>query len=111
MVHHELVRSSLCKCYPYKRYTFIYIKKILLPYKNSISKTSECYLLSVITCFTPFFVNYTTVSVDFEKIKVAIVCQCGELSKILVKWPLLANIQVDRTVTKPTPCQVDEVGF
>ena len=32
------------KCYPYKRYNFIYVKKILLPYKNTICKTSECYI-------------------------------------------------------------------
>ena len=55
----------------------MYVKKILLPYKNTIGKTSECYVLSVITYFTPFFVNYTSISVHFEKIKVAIVCQCS----------------------------------
>ena len=68
------LQSSLYKCYPYKRYNFIN----LLPYKNTICKTGECYVLSVITCFTPFFVNYTSISVNLEKIKVAIVCQCGE---------------------------------
>ena len=68
-------------------------------------------MLSVITCFTPFFVNYTFISVDFEKIKVAIICQCGKFSNILVKWSSLANIQVDRTTTRPTPCQVDDVGI
>ena len=71
------IQSSLYKCYPYKRYNFLYVKKNLLPYKNTICKTSECYVLSVITCFTPFFVNYTSINVNFEKIKVAIVCQCG----------------------------------
>ena len=69
--------QSLYKCYPYKHCNFIYDKKILLPYKNTIGKSSECYVLSVITYFTPFFVNYTSVSVNFEKIKAAIVCQCG----------------------------------
>ena len=49
----------------YKRYNFIYVKQILLPYKNTIGKTSECYMLSVITCFTPFFVNCTSISVKF----------------------------------------------
>ena len=73
-----VIQSDLYKCYPYKRYNFIYVKKILLPYKNTICKTSECYVLSVITCVTPFFVNYTSISVNFEKIKVAIVCQCGK---------------------------------
>ena len=72
------VQSNLYKCYPYKRYDFIYVKKILLPYKNTIGKTSECYVLSVITRFIPFFVNYTSISVNFEKIKVVIVCQCGK---------------------------------
>ena len=48
-----MLQSSLYKCYPYKRYNFIYVKKILLPYKNTIGKTSECYVLSVITCLTP----------------------------------------------------------
>ena len=72
------LQSSLYKCYAYKHYNFMYVKKFLLPYKNTIGKTSECYVLNVITCFTPFFVNYTSVSVNFEKIKVAIVCQCGK---------------------------------
>jgi hypothetical protein len=40
-----LIHSRLYKCYPYKRYDFIYVKKILLPYKNTIGKTSECYVL------------------------------------------------------------------
>ena len=66
------IQSSLYKCYPYKRYNFIYVKEILLPYKNTIGKTSECYVLSVITCSTPFFVNCTSISVNFEKIKVII---------------------------------------
>ena len=67
------IQSRLYKCYPYKRYNFIYVKKILLPYKNTIGKTSECYMLiSVITCSTPFFVNCTFISVNFEKIKVII---------------------------------------
>ena len=43
------VQSSLYKCYPCKRNSFIYVKKILLPYKNTICGTSECYVLSVIT--------------------------------------------------------------
>ena len=72
------LQSSLYKCYPYKRYNIIYGKKILLPYKNTIGKTSECYVLSVMTCFTPFFVNYTSISVNLEKIKVTIVCQSGK---------------------------------
>ena len=67
-----VIQSSLYKCYPYKRYNFIYVKKILLPYKNTIGKTSECYVLSVITCSTPFFVNCTSISVNFEKNKVII---------------------------------------
>ena len=67
------IQSSLYKCYPYKRYNFIYIKEILLPNKNTIGKTSECYnVLSVITCSTPFFVNSTFISVNFEKIKAII---------------------------------------
>ena len=74
----SIIQSSLYKCYHYKRYNFIYVKKILLPYKNTIGKTSECYVLSVITYFTTFFVNYTSISVNFEKMKVAIVCQCGK---------------------------------
>jgi hypothetical protein len=49
---------------------------MLPPYKNTIDKTNECYVLSVITCFTPFFVNYTFISVNCEKIKVAIGSQC-----------------------------------
>ena len=105
----NMVQLSLYKCYPCKRYNFIYVEKILLPYKNTIGKISECYVLSVITCFTSFFVKYTFISVNLEKIKVTIVCQCGKFQKILVKWSLLANIQVGRTVTRPTPCQVDEV--
>ena len=44
------VQSGLYKCYTYKRYNFIHVKKILLPYKNTIGKTSECYVLSVIAC-------------------------------------------------------------
>ncbi len=75
-------------------------------YSPTICKTSECYVLSVITCVTPFFVNYTSISVNFENIKVAIVCQCGKFQKILlVKWSLLANIQVDRTMN------VDRTNF
>ena len=36
----------LCKCYPYnKRYNSIYVKKFLLPCKNTIGKTSKCYSL------------------------------------------------------------------
>jgi hypothetical protein len=66
------IQSSMYKCYPYKHYNFIYDKKILLPYKNTIGKTSECYVLSVITCSTPFFVNYTSISVNIEKIKLII---------------------------------------
>ena len=66
------LQSRLQKCYPYKRYNFIYVKKNLLPYKNIIGKTSECHVLSVITCSIPFFVNYTFISVNFEKIKVII---------------------------------------
>ena len=55
------------------------LRKFYSPTKtHTIGKTSECYVLSVITCFTPFFVNYTSISVNFEKIKVAIVCQCGK---------------------------------
>ena len=73
------IQSSLYKCYPNKRYNFIYVKKILRSYKNTIGKTSECYMLSVRTCCTPFFVDYTSISVNFGKIKVAIVCQCREL--------------------------------
>ena len=46
--------------------------------KNTSGRTSECYVLSVVTCFTPFFVNYTSISVKFGKIKVAIVYQCGK---------------------------------
>ena len=61
------IQSSLYKCYPYKCYNFIYVKKILLPYKNTIGKTSECYSM-----FYPFFVNCTSQSVNFEKIKVII---------------------------------------
>ena len=67
------VQSCLYKCNPYKRYNFIYFKKFLPPNKNTIGKTSECYVLSVITCFTPFFVDYTSISVNFEKFKVVIV--------------------------------------
>ena len=48
------------------------LKEILLLYKNTIGKTTECYVLSVITCSTPFFVNCTSISVNFEKIKVII---------------------------------------
>ena len=69
---HYPLQSSLYKYYPYKRYNFIYVKEILLSYKNTIGKTSECYVLSVIACSTPFFVNCTSVSVNFEKIKVII---------------------------------------
>jgi hypothetical protein len=67
-----IIQSSLFKCYPYKRYNFIYVKNFLLPYKNTIGKTSECYVLSVVTCSTAFFVNCTSISVNFEKIKVVI---------------------------------------
>ena len=70
------LQSSLYKCYPYKCYDTIYVKKILLPYKNTFGKTSECYVLSVNTCFNPFFVTYTSIHVNFEKTKVPIVCQC-----------------------------------
>ena len=56
-----MYRSSLYEGYPYKRYSFIYVKKILLPYKNTIGKTSKCYVLRVITCSTPLFVNCTFV--------------------------------------------------
>ena len=66
------IQSRLYKCYSYKRYNFIYVKKIILPHKNTIGMTSECYVLSVITCSTPFFVNCTSISVNFEKIKVII---------------------------------------
>jgi hypothetical protein len=68
-----LIQSRLYKCYPYKRYNFIYVEKILLTYKNTIiGKTSECYVLSVLTCFTLFFVHCTSISVKFEKSKVII---------------------------------------
>ena len=66
------IQSRLFKCYPYKPYNFIYVKKILLPYKNTHGKISECYVLSVMTCSTPFFVNCTFISVNFEKIRVII---------------------------------------
>jgi hypothetical protein len=46
--------------------------KILLAYKYTIGKTSECYVSSVITSSPPFFVNRTSISVNFEKIKVRI---------------------------------------
>ena len=36
---HLRLQSSLYKCYPYKRYNFIYVKKILLSYKNTIGKS------------------------------------------------------------------------
>ena len=36
------------------------------------NETSECYVLSVIACFTTFFVNCTSVSFYFEKIKIII---------------------------------------
>ena len=64
--------SQDSKCYPYKRYNLIYVKNILLPYKNTIGKIRDCYVLSVITCSTPFFVNCTSISVNFEKNKVII---------------------------------------
>ena len=66
------LQSRLYKCYPYRCYNFVDVKKILLSYKNTIGKTSECYVLSVITCSTPFFVNCTSISVSYEKIKVII---------------------------------------
>ena len=88
------VQSSHNKCSTYKRYNFIHVECVLLMYKNTICRTSECYVLSVITCFAPFFVNYNSISVNFQNIKVAIVCQCGKVQKILAKWSLLANIQV-----------------
>ena len=47
-----------------------YMLRKSYPSKNTIGKTSECYVLSVITCSTPFFVNCTFISVNFEKIKV-----------------------------------------
>jgi hypothetical protein len=50
----------------------VYVKKILLPCGNIIGKTSECYVLSVITCSTPIIVHCTSISVNFEKIKVII---------------------------------------
>ena len=50
----------------------IYVKENLLPYKNTIGKTGECYVLSVVACSTTFFVNCTSVSVNFEKIKVIV---------------------------------------
>jgi hypothetical protein len=50
----------------------VYVKKILLSYKYKFGKTSEFYVLSVITCSTPFFVDCTSISVNFEKIKVII---------------------------------------
>jgi hypothetical protein len=37
-----VIQSGLYKCYPYyNRYNFIFVKKFLLPYKNTIGKTSE----------------------------------------------------------------------
>ena len=36
-----LVQSSLYKYYPYKRYNFMYVKKILHPYKNTIGKIAS----------------------------------------------------------------------
>ena len=58
-----LTRTSYCQT------EGVYAKKILLPYKNTIGKTRKCYVLSVIT---PFFVNCTSICVNFEKIKVII---------------------------------------
>ena len=69
---HLSLQSSLYKCYPYKHYKFIYVKEVLLPYKNTIGKTSECQVLSVIACSTALFVNCTFVSFYFEKMKVII---------------------------------------
>jgi hypothetical protein len=44
-------------------------------------------VLSVITCSTPFFVNYTSISVNFEKIKVIIyehtILTCNHIYLIL----------------------------
>ena len=67
-----LIQSRLYECYPYKFYNFIYVKKIVLPYKDIIGKTSECYMLSVITCSTPLFVIYTSIGVNIGKVKVII---------------------------------------
>ena len=47
------------------------LRKFYSPTKHN-GKTSECYVLSVIACSTPFFVNCTSISVNFEKIKVTI---------------------------------------
>ena len=39
ITYKNLIQSRLYKCNPYMHYNFIYVKKILLPYKNTIGKT------------------------------------------------------------------------
>ena len=59
------------------RYASIYVEKTGLPCDNTIWRTGECCVLSVITCFTPFFVNYASIRVDSHKIEVATLDRCG----------------------------------
>ena len=98
----SVIESRLYKCYPYKRYNFIYVKKILLPYKNTIGKTSKS---------KP---NHAYICIRIRKQNVASVrdarCRCREASHS----SHLYLVSSGQTLVSPVPrliCHYTKLGL